>query len=180
MTIIQIGCAGFYEAYCLATDNKRELLNRFPQRLIDKICADWQEYESKTKAVIETMGSLGFSAYSGENDDSGKNIWGLEDGLFAGLWNMGETLKTGLSVDLRLIPISQEIVEISEYFDINPFKSKSKESFILIEEGDGRELIQMLRSKHPDVPVSIIGSLRSDNDRVYHYDENVGYLTPGE
>ena len=43
-------------------------------------------------------------------------------GIYKALWDIGEKCGTGLTVELKSIPIKQETVEICEVFDINPYE----------------------------------------------------------
>ena len=52
-------------------------------------------------------------------------------GVLASLWKLCERNKWGLKYSLRRIPILQGTVEIANYFDINPYRLLTKNSFIV-------------------------------------------------
>ena len=52
-------------------------------------------------------------------------------GVLASLWKLCERNKWGLRYSLRRIPILQGTVEIANYFDINPYRLLTKNSFIV-------------------------------------------------
>ena len=44
-----------------------------------------------------------------------------QGGIFGALWDMAEASGIGLDIDLKKLPIRQDTIEISEFFDINPY-----------------------------------------------------------
>lgn len=55
-----------------------------------------------------------------------------QGGIFGALWDMAEASGIGLDIDLKKLPIRQDTIEISEFFDINPYKLLSGGSLIII------------------------------------------------
>jgi len=53
-----------------------------------------------------------------------------EGGLFRALWELGEELKCGLTVELEAIPVRQEVIEILELFKESPYECSSRGSFV--------------------------------------------------
>ena len=75
-------------------------------------------------------------------------------GLYAALWEMCETLGCGCEVDIKRIPIAQEVVEICECFDKDPYEIDSTGAWIVA--GDDLEAEQ----------VTIIGKTTDSKDRI--------------
>lgn len=50
-----------------------------------------------------------------------------EGGIFAALWNLSGAYEQGISFSLEKIPVHQEIIEICEIFDLNPYRLWSGE-----------------------------------------------------
>ena len=48
-----------------------------------------------------------------------------EGGLWAALWKLGESAQTGLTVDASAIPVRQEVVEICELLEMDPYSLPS-------------------------------------------------------
>ena len=82
-------------------------------------------------------------------------------GLYAALWEMCETLGCGCEVDIRSIPIAQEVVEICECFDKDPYEIDSPGAWIIA--GDDLDAEQL----------TIIGKTTNSKDRIIlmGYDE---------
>ena len=52
-------------------------------------------------------------------------------GVLASLWKICDRNKWGLRYDLKKIPILQGTVEIANYFDLNPYRLITKNSYIV-------------------------------------------------
>lgn len=96
-------------------------------------------------------------------------------GIFGALWELGESCRTGLEVDLKKIPIRQETVEICEYFDENPYIIPS-EGVLLIVTSSGSRLIREYEAA--GIPAAVIGQIREDQDRIVKNGEERRYLVP--
>ena len=55
-------------------------------------------------------------------------------GILSALWKICDRNKWGLKFDLREIPIMQSTVEISNYFDLNPYRLLTKNAYIYVVE----------------------------------------------
>ena len=119
-----------------------------------------------------------------------------EGGLFAALWRACEDLKLilsrkqadgkaaasgarhiGCEVDLNSICIRQEVIEISELYDENPYESPSKGAWLILwDEEKEDDLPEHLRdiTKNADK----IGRITKKNDRILTGAESVRFLTP--
>lgn len=86
-----------------------------------------------------------------------------ETGVFGGLWELGEKMHTGLEVNLRLIPVRQETIELSEYMDINPYTMPSCGSMLMVAE-DGTGLVREMEKY--GIPAAVIGKVMEGNDKV--------------
>ena len=75
-------------------------------------------------------------------------------GLYAALWEMCESLCCGCEVDIKSIPIAQEVVEICECFDKDPYEIDSSGVWIITGEDLTAE------------PVTIIGKITDSKDRI--------------
>ena len=105
-----------------------------------------------------------------------KNLFMLplgEGGIFAGLWNMAEYGKVGLSVDLKKIPVRQEIIEICELLEKNIYELSSFGSLLMTFD-DKCDIINFL--KDFNVEFSIIGRTTPSNDKIIYNDDEVRYL----
>jgi len=150
------------EGAILAAKAKEEELSKaFPKQMIDAV-KDLEEF-------IDTAPEMQAVALSGA-----ENIWALgEGGILTVLWMAAEQMKSGLEVDLRRIPVKQEVIEICEYFDLNPYYMLSGGS-LLIAAANGPELVsRLMREK---IPAVWIGRTTIGNDRIILNGEHVRYL----
>lgn len=162
MDILVSGYVGLGYSLKALKDKKESLLARFPEILFDRL----DEYRSfadssDVEAALREK-ELSFVAIG-------------KDGLYKGLWELGETFNTGISVHLEAVPILQETVEISEFLGDNPYMSDSEGCVVIMAE-DGEKTGESLKTL--GIKTVLIGTTTAGNDRVVFYDENVLYLTP--
>ena len=101
-------------------------------------------------------------------------LYAMKDGGFlSALWIMAEASGTGLTADLRKVPIRQETIEICERFDLDPYRLASEGS-LLIGISSGEDLIQSLGRL--GIEAVIIGRVNTSNDRLLYSGENARYL----
>ncbi len=82
---------------------------------------------------------------------------------------------TGLEVDLKKIPIRQEMVEICEFYDENPYMIPA-EGVLLIVTSSGSHLVR--GCKEAGIMAAVIGQIREDQDRIVINGEERRYLVP--
>ncbi len=98
-----------------------------------------------------------------------------EGGIFTALWELGEYLNCGMRISLKDILLSQETVEISEYFDLNPYLLLSLGCSIYVVQ-DGKSLVE--RFEQAGIRAAVIGYLTKESDRILDNGEEVRYLEP--
>ena len=96
-----------------------------------------------------------------------------QGGIYNGLWEMAESSRLGLTVDLRKIPVKQETIEICEIFDINPYRLLSTGS-LLIACDDGLDMVRAL--KDAGIEAVVIGRFTDSKDRIIIKDDETTYL----
>lgn len=94
-------------------------------------------------------------------------------GVFAALWDIGEKLNCGLSINLKDIPVYQETIEICNYLDINPYELESKGMYLLAAD-NGYALCETFREK--GYRAVVIGHTTNTNDRIIKNGELVRYI----
>ena len=98
-----------------------------------------------------------------------------EGGVFGAVWELAERLHTGVDLDLKKIPILQGTVEISEYFDINPYQLKGDGAVLfLTHESD----IVIKKLKEQGIMATVIGKITDSNDRVLFNEDEKRFLEP--
>lgn len=148
-------------AAILARDKGEELRAHFPRALADRA-----EELGRAVSIEKEMGAAGrFGAADMEPLGEG--------GIFTALWKLAERMRTGLEADLRKIPVKQEIIEICEYFDLNPYNMLSGGS-LLIAVPNGLAMAGELEKL--GVSSAIIGRTTDGNDRTIRNQEHIRYL----
>lgn len=66
-----------------------------------------------------------------------------EGGVLAALWNISGAYEQGISFSLLKIPVSQEIIEVCELLDLNPYRLWSGECVLLVSD-HGQDLVENL------------------------------------
>ncbi len=89
-----------------------------------------------------------------------------EGGVLGALWELAAKADKGLEVDLAAVPILRETIEISEFFDINPYKLISSGSMLMIAE-NGDALVKALEGA--GIPAKLIGRLLDTKEKVACY-----------
>ena len=96
-----------------------------------------------------------------------------KDGFYAALWDMGEALSSGLTIDIRKVPVAQETVEIFEYFDLDPYLEPSKGTYIAAADRP-LDLIKALNER--GIPCEMIGYTTKGPARIIMNSGRIRYL----
>lgn len=142
-----------------------ELCKRYPKWLIDE-AADFDQnlrYESGQLPEIGIAISEG-AIYAEEY---------TEFGVFEALFQMSKTLKCGIRVGIKDIPVKQETVEVAEYFKANPYAMYSGYSAVIVSDS-GVSLINRLYEA--GIPAVIVGYTTEDNDKILINEDEESFL----
>ena len=145
----------------LARERKEELCTRYPVRMVEE-AAGFDRYLS----VIPEAATAMKSGVCGMHDVS-------RGGIFGALWEMASGAGVGLEIDLKKIPVKQEMVEICEFFGINPYELLSGGCLIMVTQ-DGNGLVGELQRSQ--IPAVIIGRTTAGNDRILFNEEERRFL----
>ena len=152
---------GMEGSVSIVAAKEKELLERFPKAMIDKIKAMLPNCCSASEAALAVK-----SGVSAMHDVSSGGIYGA-------LYELSEAAGVGLEIDLRAIPISQETVEICEYLGLNPYYLKSGGSMLMVCD-HGQELVRLLEKE--GIFAAVIGRTTSDNTKAVINEGEVSYL----
>lgn len=94
-------------------------------------------------------------------------------GVSGALWLLGEKLQTGLTADLRAVPIRQETVEICEELDLDPYLLRGDGAWLMAVEDAEEALIQC---RMHSVPAAKIGETSPGMARVLACGDVTRYL----
>lgn len=89
-----------------------------------------------------------------------------EGGVLGALWELSVKAEKGLEIQMEEIPILQETVEVTEFFDINPYKLISSGTMLMVAT-NGKKLVEALKAA--DIPAQIIGHFTDNNDKILCY-----------
>ncbi len=139
---------------------REEILERLPLDYLEKA------YGSRSDLLIakEAMACIDKASYM---HDASKG------GILAALWDLGQYLNMGFSVDMRKISVSQAIIEVCEIFDINPYHLDST-GCLLMTSPRGCDILDILNGC--GLKASIIGTLQDGNERILINNEDKRYL----
>ena len=151
MDVIVTGYVGLEGTAILANEKRTELETRFSKAFIDKSAA----YIDHISTAMEAASAIGAGVAAIHDASQG--------GIFGALWDMAEASGIGLDIDLKKLPIRQDTIEISEFFDINPYKLLSGGSLIIIA-ADGTRVVRELEKTGQNAV--IVGATTDSNDRV--------------
>lgn len=159
--IVAVGHIGT-EGIVMLTRGKRESLEtRFAFEFIEK-AASFQE-ELSIRHMMEAL-----------DNDQPVLVHALgEGGVFAGLWNLAERTGLGLRVRLLDIPVRQETVEISEFFELNPYQMMAQGMAFFVTE-HGEDLAGRMRSL--GIRAQVIGKMTDKKARVIVNGEEERFL----
>ena len=152
---------GMEGSVAIVAAKEKELLERFPKTMIDKL-KKMQPYCSVANEAALAVKS-GVSAM---HDVSSGGIYGA-------LYELSEAAGVGLEIDLRAIPICQETVEICEYLGLNPYYLKSGGSMLMVCD-HGQELVRILEKE--GIHAVVIGRTTSENAKAVMNEGEVSYL----
>ena len=152
---------GMEGSVAIVAAKEKDLLERFPKAMIDKIkfmlpnCCAAYEAALAVKSGVSAMHDV----------SSG--------GIYGALYELSEAAGVGLEIDLRAIPIRQETVEICEYLGLNPYYLKSGGSMLMVCD-HGQELVRILEKE--GIHAAVIGRTTSDNAKAVINEGEISYL----
>lgn len=155
--------AGAQGAAILAKDHEEQLTSRY------------------TRSFIEHAQQLGKNLSIAKEVEIAKRVGvtGMHDvaqgGIYGALWDVASAAGVGFEVDLGKIPIKQETVEISEFFDINPYQLMSAGCLLLGTKNPDRMIEELTKE---GICAEVIGKVMSGNDKVILRDGERFFLEP--
>ena len=153
-----IGISGIRQ---IIAKNRPEILRFYREDVIEKAQGNAQDMSVGKEAFLAAQAGV-----TGMHDVS-------EGGIFAALWDMAEAGKVGLDIDFKKIPVRQEIIEICEIFDVNPYELESCGALLMTAD-NGHDIIKILSDA--GIKASVIGRTTADHNKILRNDDEVRYL----
>ena len=155
MNIYMAGPLGFEAAKKIFEENREALAERFPGffirgfEAIAEECLQLKETECDEEVFIKEI---------------------REGGLFAVLWAMAAEKNCGVTVDIKRVPLHQEIIEIDELFGENPYEAESRGCYVIFSES--RDFLP------GEIKPALIGKTGSEKARKVLSGDACRYLSP--
>ena len=146
-----------------------EIINHKRDELIKRFSPSFMEYFKDYEASLSTDKESG----AGDSFMIKETVCVSEGGIFKALGELAKIAGRGLEVDIKKIPVRQEVIEICNFFDISPYEMKSK-GMVLMVLKETEALVEYFKSE--GIPATVIGKIRDDNDKLILNGEAVRYL----
>lgn len=155
--------AGVAGTALLAREYREELHTRYTYGLIDKAAELQKQISVLPEAkLLRELGATELHDVA-------------EGGVLGAVWELCERNHVGVELDLKKIPILQETVEISEFFDINPYQLRGDGSLLCLTDRSA-ELIEELKKQ--GIASAVIGRVTKGNDRILKNEDEIRFLEP--
>lgn len=169
MDIVMTKWIGLYGGAVLATLKAEELSTRYPKSYIETAAGIMNDTSllpelGVIKAAVAQKSDCIYAAHDVSNG-----------GIFGALWQLLSACNCGGEVLIREIPVRQEIIEVCEYFDINPYMMNGQGSLLLVTE-DGNFIVKAMEDA--GVRASVIGNTTKGKDRKIIIEEEERFLVP--
>lgn len=169
MDIVMTKWVGLYGGAVLSKVKKEDLVTRYPKSYIE-VAETYMDYTSLMPelSVIEKLVENDTNLILAAHDVS-------NGGLFGALWQLLSACNIGAECDITSIPVKQEIIEVSEYFDINPYMMNGQGSLLLVST-NGDYLVFMMQEA--GIEAAVIGKTTSSKDRKILVGDEERFLVP--
>lgn len=144
-----------------ALKKKRKILEaRFSDAFMRRLSAALDEKLNLTEEILESCGATEWEAVG-------------EGGILAALWKISGAYEQGITFSLLKIPVCQEMIEVCELFDINPYRLWSGEC-LLMSVAHGADAVETLKAHR--IRAAVIGKVEHGIARKMTGVGGTGYL----
>lgn len=161
--IILCGQAGAEETVLLYDRYRERLLQRYPKHFLSEIPALAEGLDARRLCEIGRRNGAAYTYACGDG------------GVYAGLFGLSERIRTGISVSLPDIPISQKTIEVCEELDIDPYQIGAGGCILMITR-DAEKLLSALYAEGAEA--ADIGCLQNGFAKELHNGDEVRCLEP--
>ncbi len=162
MDLVMIGEVGLEGALRLLSEQRTELEKRFAPSFLRTLEAKYDRMQVAIKAC-ENVVKLGE-----------RHMHQVpESGVLGGLWEVASASSLGMEVQLKELPISQEVIEVCEYLGVNPYRLGAAGTVIVVAH-NGKELVrEMEKIGHKAV---VIGKTTDSSDKILCNGEDIRHI----
>ncbi|MBP5773044.1 MAG: hypothetical protein J6W35_03135 [Eubacterium sp.] len=170
MDIVMIGSIGVGGAVKLCKKYENDLSKKFSWTFIETVIG--LEWNTTVEYYIEMVQNYMCNSYSME-----KAVCYEVDteGTFGGLYELSKYINKGIDIDISKIPVLQQVVEVAEFFDVNPYKMDGTGALIIVC-NEGSDMVEYLTDE--GLFASVIGTVTDNNDKIARNGDEVRYLEP--
>lgn len=166
-SILIAGTCGLYGAEELAKRYRSLLREHFPETVTARCCRLYAECDRRllpgTPEEVSFGREAGLTAVCVPGDG----------GILAALWDLSAAAGCGFEADLRKIPLRQEVIEICELLDRNPYRLNAK-GCLLMTAGNGEQAAAALGGM--GIRCSVVGWMDRTKGKKLHSGEILTYL----
>ena len=158
--LVVAGCIGKTGAKVALKYKKEMIAARFSPAYVRGMEAAADETLDLTPEQMESLGATEWEFIA-------------EGGILAALWNLSGAYEQGITFSLLKIPVRQEIIEICELLDLNPYRLWSGEC-VLMTSDHGWDMVDQLREQ--GIRAAVIGKVEKGIARKMTGVSGTGYL----
>lgn len=145
----------------MALEKKSDVLSaRFCDAFMRKLEAALEEKVDLTADVLTSLGATEWEPVG-------------EGGILAALWNISGAYGQGITFSLLKMPVRQEMIEVCELFDLNPYRLWCGDC-VLMAVNHGEDAVQALAEM--EIHASVIGKVEKGIARKMTGVGGTGYL----
>lgn len=152
---------GMEGAFLLFKEHEEHLRERFSPNLLEFVAntGKWLSVAEEASLAVKAGACYMHNLSNG--------------GVLNALWELSVYGNVGLEIDFKKIPLRQEIVEVCEYMELNPYRLLSGGS-LLITAPRECDVVGALESA--EIPAVVIGTTTDSNDKVLLNEDEVRFL----
>ena len=98
-----------------------------------------------------------------------------DGGVFSAIWELASSCNMGISVNIPDIPVWQQVIEVAEVLDINPYLLEGSGAMLIVCH-KGEEIVDKMIDN--GIPAAVIGTMTKGNDRIAINRDETRYLEP--
>lgn len=170
LDVVMIGEVGLEGSLRILTEKKEELEKRFAPSFLRTLEL---RYKDMSKSISGIQKASEFFVNDQEFPHNQYLRQVPESGILGGLWELAEASKTGLEIQLRELPISQEVIEVCEYMGVNPYRLGAAGTTLMLCE-NAEKLIETMNLS--GFTAKLIGKTTQGNEKILCNGEDVRHI----
>ena len=163
MDVVMAGTAGIGGASVLSRICEDDLKSKFPPSFVRE-CMELSKMLSVEKAVQIALQHKACFMH---------NV--SDCGVFGAIWELGSGCNKGVTVHIKDIPIWQQVIEVSELLNVNPYMLEGTGAVLIVCE-NGKNMVESFLENN--IMSAVIGTITENNDRIVINGDETRYLEP--